>query len=207
MKKETLAYAISCTLFGVLIGWIIGSQQASPVSSGPAAAPVNSSASAVPQDGPPPPPPLDVRKAADLEKVAKSQPENAGPRIELANLYYDAQRFDLARPWYEEALRINPKDVNASTDLSVCYYEMNEIDRSLKQLDFSLSIDPTHAKTLLNQGIVRAFGKRDLKGAAESWERVLAVAPNSEEAQRARQGLEGIKSAHGAGGGAGGDRP
>jgi hypothetical protein len=35
----------------------------------------------------------------------------------------------------------------------------------LKQFDHSLSIDPKHVKTLLNVGIVRAFGKQDLAGA------------------------------------------
>jgi hypothetical protein len=31
-------------------------------------------------------------------------------------------------------------------------------------------------KTLLNQGIVRAFGKQDLDGATQSWERLIAIA-------------------------------
>ena len=205
MKREAVAYAISFTFFGVLIGWILGSQSAAPA---PAAAPRAAEATTNPaqQQGPPPAPPIDVQRASDLERQANADPGNARLRVDLANLYYDAQRFDLAAPWYEAALKINPKDVNASTDLSVCYYETQQIDRALSQLEVSLAIDPSHAKTLLNQGIVRAFGKRDLKGAQQSWERVLAVAPNSEEAQRAKQGLEGIKSAHG-GGAAGGGRP
>ena len=69
-----------------------------------------------------------------------------------------------------------------------------------------LAIDPTHSKTLLNIGVVRAFGKQDLEGAAKAWERVLEVAPNSAEAARAKQGLDGIRSAHpeaGRGGGRG----
>lgn len=205
MKREAIAYAISCTFFGVLIGWILGSQSAAPATAGPPAPAAAAAAPASPQ-GPPPAPPLDVQRASDLERLAKAQPTNAALRIDLGNLYYDAQRFDLAAPWYEAALKINPKDVNASTDLSVCYYEMQQIDRALTQLDVSLAIDPAHPKSLLNQGIVRAFGKRDLKGAQQSWERVLAVAPNSEEAQRAKQGLEGIKSAH-SGGTSGGGTP
>ncbi|HEX7779673.1 MAG TPA: hypothetical protein VF424_10560, partial [Vicinamibacterales bacterium] len=60
-----------------------------------------------------------------------------------------------------------------------------------------------HVKSLLNQGIIR-FGKEDLKGAAESWEKVLAIAPDSDEARMARQGLDGLKSGHaGSGGGTG----
>jgi tetratricopeptide (TPR) repeat protein len=86
--------------------------------------------------------------------------------------------------------------VNVSTDLGIAYYYMNEADKALQQFDRSLAIDPKHAKTLLNIGIVRAFGKQDLKGAAEAWQRVLAVAPGTEEARAARQALEGVKAAH-----------
>jgi tetratricopeptide (TPR) repeat protein len=111
-------------------------------------------------------------------------------------VYFDAERFDLAIPWYEQAVALDPKNVDASTDLGVCYYYANQIDRALAQLDHSLSIDPRHAKTLLNQGIVRAFGKNDLTGAAESWQRVVAIAPNSVEGKRAQQGLDGLKSGH-----------
>ena len=64
---------------------------------------------------------------------------------------------------YAEALALNPKDVNVSTDLGVSYYYNKQIDLALKQFEHSLKIDPKHTKTMLNIGIVRAFGKQDLK--------------------------------------------
>jgi len=86
--------------------------------------------------------------------------------------------------------------VNASTDLGIAYYYTNNPDKALAQFDTSLAIDPKHAKTLMNVGIVRAFGKQDLKGAAEAWQKILDVAPSSEEARAAKQALDGIRSAH-----------
>jgi hypothetical protein len=81
---------------------------------------------------------------------------------------------------------------------------MGQMDRALAQIDRGLSIDPQHPKALLNQGVNRAFGKQDLVGAAESWEKVVAAAPDSQEAVRARQGLEGLRAAHNAAETAGG---
>ena len=81
------------------------------------------------------------------------------------------------RKWYEEALQIDPKHVNASTDLGIAYYYMNQPDRALAQFERSLAIDPKHTKTLLNIGIVRAFGKQDLEGAAKAWQQVLESRP------------------------------
>jgi tetratricopeptide (TPR) repeat protein len=192
MKKESIVFSLAGMFFGVLVGWILGSQQAAP----PPAAPPPQAAAPNAQQAAPTPPPVDVQRAAELERTANAQPSNAAPRIELANLYYDAERFDLATTWYEAALKISPKDVNASTDLGICYWYMNQADRALTQFDHSLAIDPKHVKTLLNQGIVLAVGKRDFRGAVEAWQKVVAFAPGSQEAEQAKQGLDGIASAH-----------
>src|SRR5437773_8310630 len=105
----------------------------------------------------------------------------------------------MAMRWYEAALKLDGKDVNASTDLGVCYYYTDQIDRALTQFDRSLAIDSRHVKTLFNQGVVRAFGKKDLRGAEESWQRVVALAPDSEEGRHAKQGLEGLRAGHAGG--------
>src|SRR5690606_21575476 len=98
--------------------------------------------------------------------------------------------------WYEEALKINPSDPNVSTDLGVAYYYTNQPDKAVAQFERSLEIDPRHTKTLLNLGIVRAFGQQDLEGAAKAWEQVVALAPDSPEGQAAKKALEGLRSAH-----------
>jgi tetratricopeptide (TPR) repeat protein len=105
--------------------------------------------------------------------------------------------FPQAIQWYEASLAIDPKNVDVSTDLAAAYYYMNDFDRALTQIDHSLAINRTHAKTLLNQGIILAFGKHDLAGAKASWEKVVATAPGTEEAARARQGLDAIATAGG----------
>jgi Flp pilus assembly protein TadD len=202
MKSETLVAAVSFTCFGVLVGWIIGSQQNGPVVS--SAATATQAASTPGPTGPNGPgngpggdaPPLDVQRAANLEQTAKAQPTNPDVRIDLANLYFDAKRFDLAIPWYLEALKLSPRDVDVSTDLGVAYYYSNQVDQALAQLDRSLAIDPKHAKTLLNQGIIRAFGKEDLQGAIQSWQQVVTMSPNSEEAKQAQRMLDNLKSVH-----------
>lgn len=184
---------VAGVFFGVLVGWIIGSQQAG---GGPAPAPAAQPAAAQSGGNPQAPPPLDESRASALKTTAQQNPADAVTRVQLGNMYFDAGRFQESAEWYEAALKINPRDVNASTDLGIAYYYMNQADKALAQFDRSLLVDPKHAKTLLNVGIVRAFGKQDLKGAAEAWQRVLAVAPGTEEARAATQALEGVKSAH-----------
>jgi tetratricopeptide (TPR) repeat protein len=83
-----------------------------------------------------------------------------------------------------------------STDLGVAYYYTNQPDKAVAQFERSLAVDPKHTKTLLNLGIVKAFGKQDLAGAADAWRQVVALAPNSAEGQAAKKALDGLQSAH-----------
>ena len=194
MSKDSLVVGIAGVFFGVLVGWIIGSQQGGRPAA-PVAAPAQASSASAGGDQQQAPP-LDETRASALKLTAQQNPSDATPRIDLGNMYFDAGRFSEAVDWYQQALAINPKDVNVSTDLGISYYYTNQPDRALTQFDRSLAIDPRHSKTLLNVGIVRAFGKQDLDGAAKAFQQVLDVAPGSAEARAARQALDGIRSAH-----------
>ena len=197
MKSDAIAFGIAGIFFGLIAGWIIGTQQAgarppAQVAAGQAAAPSTTGAggqttrAAV----------LDETQVTALKSVAEREPSSAKPRVDLANLYFDAERYDDAIKWYTEALKLQPNDVNVSTDLGVCYYYTNQPDKALAQFDHSLTIEPKHAKTLLNVGIVRAFGKQDLDGASKAWEEVIKLSPDSPEGQAAKRALDSLKSAH-----------
>jgi len=198
MKSDAIAFGIAGVLFGLIAGWIIGSQQ-STARQAPAAAPQQ--ASTAPAQPAPRAPVLDETQVTALKSVAEREPKNAQPRAQLANLYFDADRYDEAIKWYDEALALAPNDVNVITDLGVCYYYTNRPDKALELFNRSLKLDPKHTKTLLNVGIVKAFGKQDLQGASEAWQEVLKIAPNSPEAQAAKRALDSLQSAHPAIGG------
>ena len=199
MRADSIAFALSGILFGVIVGWILGSQQSA--GRAPAAATAAAPSAASPAaEGRAPAPPLDEARLKTLIAAAGSEPTNPAPRVQLGNLYFDAERYTDAVQWYEDALRLQPKDANVSTDLGVAYSYTNAPDKAIAQFERSLAIDPAHTKTMLNMGIVKAFGKQDLAGASAAWQQVIATAPNSPEAQAARKALEGLQQAHPGGG-------
>jgi tetratricopeptide (TPR) repeat protein len=195
MKSDGIAFGVAGILFGLIAGWVIGSQQAG---SRTAAPPPQAQAApgAAGSGGQTRAAVLDETRVNALKTVAARETTNPKPRIELANLYFDSEHYDDAIKWYEEALKLEPNDVNVSTDLGVCYYYTNQPDKALAQFEASLKIDPKHAKTLLNVGIVRAFGKQDLDGASQAWKQVIAQAPDSPEGQAAKRALDSLQSAH-----------
>src|ERR1700686_2058044 len=189
MKSESIAFAVAGLMFGLIAGWIIGSQQTT-LRQPPQVARQAKRAPAATA------PVLDEAKVRAFRSVAEREPANAAPRVQLGNLYFDAERYDDAIPWYAEALKLTPKDVDVSTDLGVSYYYTNQPDKALAQLQGSLKLDPKHVKTILNLGIVKAFGKHDLEGAEQAWQQVITIAPDSPEGQAAKRALDSLRSAH-----------
>ncbi|MGE4053908.1 MAG: tetratricopeptide repeat protein [Vicinamibacterales bacterium] len=194
MKTESIAFALAGMLFGLIAGWVIGSQQATP-----AVPPRNTAQQSAPASQGQPPA-VDEAQASTLRSAAEREPANPTPRVQLGNLYFDAGQYAEAITWYTDALKLAPEDVNVSTDLGVSYYYSDQPDRALEQFARSLEIDPNHTKTFLNLGIVRAFGKQDLEGAEEAWTRVIELAPDSTEGQAAQRALESLRTAHPPGG-------
>jgi tetratricopeptide (TPR) repeat protein len=192
VSRESVIFGVASVFFGILVGWMLGSQQVRQTPA--AAADTAAAAPASPQAQTAAP--FDESRAATLRAAAGKDKSDAASRVQLGDMYFDAERFPEASKWYEEALAADPRNVDASTDLGIAYYYMNQADRALAQFDRSLAVDPKHVKTLLNIGIVRAFGKQDLQGAAKVWQQVIDTAPNSQEARMAQQALQGLRSAH-----------
>jgi tetratricopeptide (TPR) repeat protein len=196
MKAESIVFGTAGIFLGLIAGWLIGSQHTSPRTRSatqvaePTTASAGSSATTSAR------PVLDEGEAKRLIDLAEKDPSNATPRTQLGNLYFDAERYDEAIQWYQRAVALDPTNPDVSTDLGVSYYYRNQPDKALAQFRRSLDIDPAHTKTMLNQGIVLAFGKQDLEGAAKTWQRVIELAPNTPEGQAAKRALEAMKSAH-----------
>src|SRR5215510_14922865 len=194
MRSEAIAYIVAGMAFGTILGWVIGTQQvrrAPAAAETSAAAPQTAGGNTTRQ-----PPPLDQARVQELQQAVTANPKNVDAVVQLGNTYFDAEQWDNAITWYRKAVELDPKNPDASTDLGVSLYYSNRPDEALAQFERTLKISPTHTKTLLNKGIVLAFGKQDLRGAQAEWEKVVSLAPNSPEGQAAKRALEGIASAH-----------
>ena len=197
MKLDAVVYTVAGMAFGVILGWLIGSQQLGRTAALPAApAPIAQAPPPAAPAGGRTAPVLDQGRVDQLTAAINTDARNTTAIVQLANVYFDAERFTDAIAWYEKALALDPKNADVSTDLGVSYYYTNRTEEALKRFEASLQIDPKHTKTLLNKGIVLAFGKEDLKGAAVEWQKVVDLAPGSPEGEAAKRALEGVAAAH-----------
>jgi tetratricopeptide (TPR) repeat protein len=193
MKAESVAFAVAGMCFGIILGWVLATQEANRTTP---AAPAAIPAAAPPAAGQRQPPALDEARVTALQAAIEQNPRNADNFTQLGNAYFDAEQWTSAIDSYERSLTLDPNNADVSTDLGVSYFYANRADDALAQFERSLKIDPRHTKTLLNKGIVLAFGKENLAAAAEEWKKVVELAPDSPEGQRARSALEGVAAAH-----------
>lgn len=193
MKPESLVLAVAGMCFGVIVGWVLASLD---VNRTPVAAPPQAQASTTDDRQPPP---LDEARVQALTTILKNDPGNSGAAAQLGEAYFEAERLDEATKWFLEALRLDPKNADASTKLGRTYLYTKGADPALEQLEHSLKISPNHPATLLQKGIVLWQGKQDLDAAAAIWQKLVEVAPNSPEAEAAKQGLQMIASRRGGG--------
>ena len=114
MKAESVVFAIAGSLFGLIVGWILGSQQTARTTR--LAAPVAEQVAAPATAGTSAAAALDQDRIQSLTTTAESNPKDPAPRVQLGNAYFDAERYTDAIAWYDNssANKSNPdptKDV------------------------------------------------------------------------------------------------
>jgi tetratricopeptide (TPR) repeat protein len=173
-----IVYAAAVLMVGGLAGYILASTASRPASGAPSAAAATPLAAA-------PSPLVDDNQLKAYRDILARDPRNFDAAVALGNLLYDGKRYIEAIPYYQQALAVKA-DVNVSTDLGTALWYSDRADEALAQYGASLAIDPNHAQTLFNVGIVKSQGKSDYSGAVQAWERLLDRHPGYSNAATVR---------------------
>lgn len=173
----------ACLLLGLAVGYLLrsGSTAKTTPITNPTA---NSNGAAYP--GPAPQgqmPTLDQMKhmadqqvAPLLEKLRKD-PKNQDVLLRVAYFYKSAHQFKEAASYFNQALRLDEKNVGVRTEMASCLYYDGDVDGALAQLEQSLKLSPKDANSLFNLGVIRWKGKKDPAGAIRAWQQLLASNP------------------------------
>jgi len=125
----------------------------------------------------------DMKRMADkqadpLLAQLKADPKNVELLNKTALTYKAAHQFKDAISYFQKALDVDPKNVAIRTDMASCMYYTGDVDGALAELDKSLTYDPKHPGTLMNIGIIKWQGKKDVNGAVAAWQTLLKRNPN-----------------------------
>ena len=150
------------------------------------------------------PPSKDILDAiARLEGTVKSNPNDAGARLLLANALHDAGTHDgtyfpRAIEAYKTYLVQSPGDPNARVDLGICYFELGKLDTTrsgnlfslaIKEMETTLKANPKHQPGAFNLGVVYLY-TGNMQQSNKWFSRAVELNPESDLGKRAKGILE-----------------
>jgi tetratricopeptide (TPR) repeat protein len=172
---------VVCLGIGLGLGYFIGKQSAE----------VNATVASIPSQGQTSIQDTSVfgPNEASLKAFLAANPNNLDALVQLGNFYYDHGDYRQAVEWYGKALEIDPRNPNVRTDRGTSYWYLNQPDAAIAEFRKSLQVDPGHAQTLYNMGLVYLQGKNDIGEAKKAWQKLLAANPNYPDRAKIEQQL------------------
>lgn len=107
-----------------------------------------------------PPAPV-MAMLTEMRQRLESNPKDLAALVGLANLEFDAGKFDKAMPYYRRALALDPGNPDVRTDEATALHQMGHDLEALSELDIVIKQRPNFGPALYNRGVVlRAIGRR-----------------------------------------------
>lgn len=195
--NRDLGFFIAGLCFGVAAGYFVFRAVLPPESPAEVvASSAASTASTIGLDSESEFPSLDESQVRKLEADAEASPDDPKLAARVGELYMDAGQFADAVPWLEKAVELGPRDVHVRNHLALSYLNQGNMDGAVGSFEQTLAIDPNHPPSLLGLGRIKLYLQQDIDGGLAMWQKLMAVAPSSEEAQSVRDELDALKSAH-----------
>jgi tetratricopeptide (TPR) repeat protein len=152
---------------------------------GPVAAASSLPGNAVGGGGPPAPV---LAELTELRARLKANPSDLAALVTLADMYFDAGKFDQATAYYTRALALDPTNPDVRTDYATALHQTGHDLEALQQLDIVLKERPKFLQALFNRGVVlRSIGRRT--DAVAAFKTFIAAAPGDPRVADARSNI------------------
>ena len=203
MNRNILLALVGGLVVGGLIGYFIGVSSgsgssmvvAAAVPAAPATPGVMPGAAPGMAPGAMAPNATQQQNLTTLERVVLQEPGNRQAWVELGNAYFDSSQPQKAVTAYAKALALKGDDPNVLTDQGVMFRDLGQFDKAVANFEKASKLDPKHLQSLFNLGIVYANDLHKPAEATAAWNKIIALAPDSQQAGQARQALAQLKGA------------
>jgi tetratricopeptide (TPR) repeat protein len=124
-----------------------------------------------------------------LRARIKANPGDLAAIVGLADMYFDAGKFDQSAAYARRALALDPGNPDVRTDYATALHQTGHDLEALAQLDIVLAQRPKFIQALFNRGVVlQAIGRRT--DAVAAFQRFIAAAPNDPRVADARATID-----------------
>ena len=105
------------------------------------------------------------------------EPEKPGPYILKGQIYSALSENERSLLELKSAIALDPNNDFAHVRLALTHFNLNEIDKSLKELDLALEINPASKWAWLWKGIIVGESKKDWEVANSHYQKALEIDP------------------------------
>ena len=127
-----------------------------------------------------------------LKGELEKNPDHVPILLRLAQVSRDAGKLNDSIRYLRDAVTQNPNHVDANLELGRALFETGDVDGAIRATQQVLETSPAHADALYNLGAIYGNMSQDVE-ARKYWEKVVAVAPDSESGRRAKENLPKLK--------------
>lgn len=183
MKKETILFVVVALVAGFVIGLLAGDKKSGPGVQAPSGVPAG------------PPAMVNLQqKISELKNIVAADPGNFKAWVALGNEYFDSNQLMDAIQAYDKALEIQPNSPDVLTDQGVMFKRLGWFDRAIENFTRAHEINPAHATSYYNLGVVYRYDLQDFDKAREAWTRFLEINPSGPGSDRVRQDLASMQA-------------
>lgn len=115
------------------------------------------------------------REAAETYKEGPLDSAVIQNKIGIA--YHQMMQIDIAKRYYERAIKLDPKYPEAVNNLGTIYYTKKSYRRATKLYERALKLSPNSASIYSNLGTA-FFARKHYKSAAEAYQKAVALDPD-----------------------------
>jgi len=189
--QHVTVLGVVALIIGLVIGYAFrGSSSAVPATAVTSVMPASASIEHGPPSAPAPAMPSDdqmkhmaAKQAEPLMAKLEKNPNDAALLAEVGKTYLKARQFDTAAEYFERSVKSKP-DANVLNTLGGTYHFAGARDKALDAWHRALKIDPNHADSLVNIGLVKWREEGDAQAAIAAWKQMLKG--NPQHPQRAQ---------------------
>lgn len=111
-----------------------------------------------------------------VETYKEVQPDSALMQNKIGIAYHQMLKLDIAKRYYERAIKIDAKYAEAINNLGTVYYSRKSYLRSIRFYRRALKLSPNSASVYSNLGTAY-FARKNYKKASESYKQALSLDP------------------------------
>lgn len=129
-----------------------------------------------------------------FEQRVKDHPNDVAARLDLGRRYLDANKLREATDQYLAALKLDPGNVDANTNVGLLLFRSGLVDQAVRAVDKALATDARYPEALYAKGLIELMGVQDPKAAVKSLQAYLDAAPFGSHRDTVEQLLQFAKS-------------